>query len=127
MFSIDPMATVLRNTSIDRIMYSIDYPFATFTEGLGFLKELQASRMVDEEQMAKIAYKNAEGLLGIKVPLCLLTARGLSCSEYRQGSPWASARMSARVNSFIAGSYLSIELLCVHQLVHLALHRKPPD
>ena len=68
MFSINPMATVLRNTKIERIMYSVDYPFGNIMEGLTFLQNLQKSGMVTEEQLAMIAYKNAENLLKIKVP-----------------------------------------------------------
>lgn len=65
-WSIDPMAMILKNTKIDRILYSVDYPFNTNEEGMEFMEQLQKSGMVDEEQFAMIAYKNAENLLGIR-------------------------------------------------------------
>ncbi|KAK9797585.1 hypothetical protein SCARD494_03414 [Seiridium cardinale] len=66
-WSIDPMATILRNTQIERILYSVDYPFAKNENGLAFMRELEESRFVTKEQLDQIAYKNAEQLLGLKV------------------------------------------------------------
>ncbi|KAK9416840.1 hypothetical protein SUNI508_09312 [Seiridium unicorne] len=66
-WSIDPMATILRNTQIERILYSVDYPFAKNENGLAFMKELEESGFVTKEQLDQIAYKNAEQLLGLKV------------------------------------------------------------
>jgi predicted TIM-barrel fold metal-dependent hydrolase len=65
-WSIDPMATVLRNTKIERILFSVDYPFTSNERGLAFLEELKASQMVTDEQLEQISYKNAEQLLGIR-------------------------------------------------------------
>jgi predicted TIM-barrel fold metal-dependent hydrolase len=66
-WSLDPMATILRNTKIERILYSVDYPFARNERGLEWIQELEASGMVTKEQLESIAYKNAENLLGVKV------------------------------------------------------------
>ncbi|KAK6064120.1 amidohydrolase 2 [Seiridium cupressi] len=66
-WSIDPMATILRNTQTERILYSVDYPFAKNENGLAFMKELEESGFVTKEQLDQIAYKNAEQLLGLKV------------------------------------------------------------
>ncbi|KAG9776198.1 amidohydrolase 2, partial [Aureobasidium melanogenum] len=66
-WSVDPMACILRNTRIDHILYSVDYPFATNEDGLQFMLELQKSGLVTEEQLEGIAYRNAEKLLGVKV------------------------------------------------------------
>ena len=66
-WSLDPMATILRNTKIERILYSVDYPFARNERGLEWIQELEASGMVMTEQLEAIAYKNAEKLLGVKV------------------------------------------------------------
>ncbi|KAI1318873.1 hypothetical protein F5Y16DRAFT_406183 [Xylariaceae sp. FL0255] len=66
-WSVDPMATILRNTAIDRILYSVDYPFFKNEDGLLFIQELEQSGLVTPEQMDRIAYKNAEELLGLKV------------------------------------------------------------
>ncbi|KAK4505148.1 hypothetical protein PRZ48_003111 [Zasmidium cellare] len=62
-WSLDPLAIVLRNTSIDRIMFSIDYPFATLEKGVQWFKDLAASGMVDEDGLVKIAHLNAARLL----------------------------------------------------------------
>ena len=66
MFSVDPMACVLRNTKIDHIMYSVDYPFYPSARGQQFMLELEQSGLVDEEQYRKIAYENAETLLKLR-------------------------------------------------------------
>lgn len=66
MFSVAPMATVLRQCKPDRILYSVDYPFTRNEWGLQFLRDLRESGMVTEEVLELIAYKNAEKLLGIK-------------------------------------------------------------
>lgn len=66
-WSVDPMATILRNTKIDKILYSVDYPFAKNENGLVFMEELEDSGLVTKNQLEQIAYKNAEQLLGLKV------------------------------------------------------------
>ncbi|KAK4653050.1 hypothetical protein QC762_504590 [Podospora pseudocomata] len=66
-WSLDPMRCILANTPIDHILYSIDYPFTSNEVGLAWFKELEASGLVDQEQLEAIAYKNAEKLLRIKV------------------------------------------------------------
>ncbi|KAF1817059.1 hypothetical protein P152DRAFT_453666 [Eremomyces bilateralis CBS 781.70] len=65
-WSQSPMATLLRTTKIDRILFSVDYPFASNEAGLMFMEDLEASGQVDEEDLWKIGRANAEGLLGIK-------------------------------------------------------------
>lgn len=67
-WSIAPMACILRNTPVEHILYSVDYPFAKNEDGLAFMEELEKSGLVTREQFVKIGYKNAEALLGIKVP-----------------------------------------------------------
>lgn len=59
------MATILRNTRIDHILYSVDYPFAKNEDGLEFMRDLQKSGLVSEEQLEMIAYRNAESLFGV--------------------------------------------------------------
>ena len=51
---------MLRNTKVERILYSVDYPFSSNKDGLKFLEELKASGLVTEDQLERIAYKNAE-------------------------------------------------------------------
>ncbi|RKU47107.1 hypothetical protein DL546_003967 [Coniochaeta pulveracea] len=65
-WSVDPMACILRNTKIDHILYSVDYPFAKNEDGLKFLKDLQASGLVDDKQFAQIVSENAVVLLGLE-------------------------------------------------------------
>lgn len=64
-WSVDPMACILRNTRIDHILYSVDYPFAKNEDGLAFMRDLETSGLVTAEQLDMIAYKNAEKLLGV--------------------------------------------------------------
>ncbi len=65
-WSLDPLATILRNTRIERILYSVDYPFARNEKGLEWVKGLEGSGMVDQEALEMICYKNAEELFGVK-------------------------------------------------------------
>lgn len=65
-FSTNPMATILRNTAVDRVMYSVDYPFGNSMNGSMFMQELKVSGLVTEEEWEMIAFKNAQNLLGIK-------------------------------------------------------------
>ncbi|KIW80603.1 hypothetical protein Z517_07219 [Fonsecaea pedrosoi CBS 271.37] len=65
-WSVNPMACILRNTQPDRVLYSVDYPFATNENGLQFMRELEASGLVSSEQLEMIAHGNAEALLRVK-------------------------------------------------------------
>ena len=67
MFTVAPMATLVRQCKPDRILYSVDYPFARNEWGLQFLKDLRADGLVSDEMLEGIAYKNAEKLLGLTV------------------------------------------------------------
>lgn len=64
-FSLNPMGTLLRNTAVERIMYSVDYPFSNAMNGSMFMAELKTSGLVTEEEWEAIAYKNAERFLGV--------------------------------------------------------------
>ena len=65
-WSVDPMACILRNTKIERILYSVDYPFAKNEDGLKWIEKLDRSGLVSKEQLDRVAYKNAEDLLRIR-------------------------------------------------------------
>jgi predicted TIM-barrel fold metal-dependent hydrolase len=67
MFSLAPFACLLRTTSVDKIMYSVDYPFVPNENGLDFIKELENSGLVTERELEMICHGNAEQLLKIKV------------------------------------------------------------
>jgi len=66
-WGIAPIACILRNTPIDHILYSVDYPFAKNEDGLKFMEDLENSGLVTQEQFEMIGYKNSEKLLRIKV------------------------------------------------------------
>ncbi|GAW21854.1 hypothetical protein ANO14919_113800 [Xylariales sp. No.14919] len=66
-WALDPLACILRNTKHDRIMYSVDYPFAKSPNGLKWLHELEDSKMVTEEELEGIRWKNAAKLLRLNV------------------------------------------------------------
>lgn len=65
LFTLAPMACLVRMCKPDRILYSVDWPFAENELGLEFMKQLEADSMVTKEQLKMIAYKNAEKLLKI--------------------------------------------------------------
>jgi predicted TIM-barrel fold metal-dependent hydrolase len=62
-----PLATILMNTDIEHVLYSVDYPFAKNEDGLKWIEDLEKSGMVSREQLEMIAYKNSEKLLRVKV------------------------------------------------------------
>jgi predicted TIM-barrel fold metal-dependent hydrolase len=66
-WSLDPLRCMLHNTKIERILFSVDYPFEKNENGLRWMKELEASGLVTQDQLEMIAYKNGEVLLGIRV------------------------------------------------------------
>ncbi|KAG6354686.1 hypothetical protein INS49_004704 [Diaporthe citri] len=66
-WALDPLACILRNTKKDRIMYSVDYPFASNEDGLKWLEELEGSGLVSKEELEGIRWKNAATLLKVDV------------------------------------------------------------
>ncbi|KAK4503825.1 hypothetical protein PRZ48_004740 [Zasmidium cellare] len=67
-WSLDPMRCILGNTKIDHILFSVDYPFEPNENGLSWMKELEESGLVTQEQLEMIAFKNSEKLLKLKAP-----------------------------------------------------------
>lgn len=67
-FFMAPMAATLRQCKLDRIIYSVDYPFENPERGLKFLEALKSENGITEEVLEGIAYKNAERLLKIRAP-----------------------------------------------------------
>ncbi|KAL7952222.1 amidohydrolase 2 [Trichoderma compactum] len=67
MFTMPSMACLLKSTSIDRIMYSVDSPYSNTEQGEAFMRELRESGLVTEEEYSKIAFENAEKLLKFSV------------------------------------------------------------
>lgn len=65
-WSVDPLACILRNTRIDHVLFSVDYPFGSNEDGVRLMTELEASGLVSREGLEMIAYRNAEALLGVR-------------------------------------------------------------
>ncbi|KAK6437624.1 hypothetical protein LTR95_006171, partial [Oleoguttula sp. CCFEE 5521] len=63
-WGLGPMACILRNTPIERVMFSVDYPFANDADGLRWWEEFEGSGMVSKEQAELIAFGNAERVFG---------------------------------------------------------------
>ena len=66
MFTLPPLACLLQTTSIDHVLYSIDYPFSATKTGMKFVEEIEKSGLIVGEDLEKFAFKNAEKLLGVK-------------------------------------------------------------
>lgn len=58
-FTMPPFLTALHTISVDRILFSVDYPYSANTRGRDFLESLPLS----PDEIAKISYRNAENLL----------------------------------------------------------------
>jgi uncharacterized protein len=63
-FSEPPFLAALLTFGIDRILFSVDYPFAPNARGRDFLRSLSLS----PSDLAKLAHGNADRLLGLKTP-----------------------------------------------------------
>ncbi len=66
MFSLPPLSCLLQTTTIDHVLYSVDYPFSPNEKGKEFLDVIQKSGLMTEEDFEKFKWKNAEGLLKVK-------------------------------------------------------------
>ncbi|KAK7908964.1 hypothetical protein PG985_014842 [Apiospora marii] len=64
-FSLDPVATLVRNTDRGRVLYSVDYPFARNEDGAAFMAGLRDSGLVTQAEFDQVAYQNAARLLKI--------------------------------------------------------------
>ena len=65
-WSVNPMRTLLANTKVERVLYSVDYPFAQNEVGLEWWGELERSGLCSDKELEMIAHGNAEALLGVK-------------------------------------------------------------
>lgn len=66
-WSLAPMKCVLDNTKVERIMYSVDYPFESNEKGREWFEQLEASGLLTSEQLEMVAHGNAERLLKVRV------------------------------------------------------------
>jgi predicted TIM-barrel fold metal-dependent hydrolase len=69
MFALPPFACLLQTTSIDKVLYSVDYPFSMNEKGLEFFERVKKSGLMAGEDLEKFAFKNAEALLGVKAQM----------------------------------------------------------
>ena len=60
-FSQPPFIAALQTFGIDRIMFSVDYPFALDAQGRKFLNEVRCAR-----RHGKLCHGNADALLKLK-------------------------------------------------------------
>jgi predicted TIM-barrel fold metal-dependent hydrolase len=60
-FTQPPLKCAIDVVGIDRLMFSVDYPFSPNTRGRAFLNNLQQT--LTEEDLAKLTHRNAEQLL----------------------------------------------------------------
>lgn len=67
-WSLDPLRCILGNTRVERILFSVDYPFERNENGLRWIEELEESGLVTGEELEMIAFRNSEKLLGVKAP-----------------------------------------------------------
>ncbi|OLY83423.1 2,3-dihydroxybenzoate decarboxylase [Smittium mucronatum] len=67
MFTLTPFAAAIRSVSVDRILYSVDYPFSKYKDGLKLIETLSKSDLVTHEELEMICYKNAEKLFGLSL------------------------------------------------------------
>jgi predicted TIM-barrel fold metal-dependent hydrolase len=59
MFTSGPLDLLIEVLGIDRVLFSVDYPFCTTTQGRDFLDSLALS----PDELAKLSHRNAETLL----------------------------------------------------------------
>ncbi|KAJ5216642.1 metal-dependent hydrolase [Penicillium cinerascens] len=71
MFALPPLACLLQTTSIDHVLYSVDYPFSTNEKGLEFFREVEKSGLIPGKDLEKFAFRNAESLLGVEARVFL--------------------------------------------------------
>jgi len=62
-FTLPPFRCALEVVGIERLMFSVDYPFSSNTKGRKFLDE--AARLLEAEDLEKLAHGNAERVLGL--------------------------------------------------------------
>ena len=67
LFTLPPFECLLKTSPMDKIMYSVDYPFSTTETGLKFVEEIERSGLLTKEQFEAFCHGNAEKLLKTKI------------------------------------------------------------
>lgn len=68
LFTLPPFECLLKMSAIDRVMFSIDYPFSTTETGLQFIEEIERSGILSKDELEAFCHGNAERLLRIRIP-----------------------------------------------------------
>jgi predicted TIM-barrel fold metal-dependent hydrolase len=62
-FTLPPLKCALEVVGLERMMFSVDYPFSANTKGRDFLE--QAAGLLGAEDLERLAHGNAEKVLGL--------------------------------------------------------------
>ena len=62
-FTVRAFQQLRQVTPIERIMFSVDYPFSSMADGLKFIEKLAESNVLQDKEMDLFAHGNAEALL----------------------------------------------------------------
>jgi len=62
--TLPPLRCALEVVGIDRLLFSVDYPYSPNTRGRGFLDSLP--EILGADAFAKLTHRNAEHLLGLR-------------------------------------------------------------
>ena len=66
LFTLPPFECLLKMSPMDKIMFSVDYPFSTTETGFQFVEEIERSGLLSGEQLEAFCHRNAETLLKVK-------------------------------------------------------------
>jgi predicted TIM-barrel fold metal-dependent hydrolase len=64
-FTLPPLQLALQVVGSDRLLFSIDYPFSSNARGREYLKALSEKLFMNDQDLAKLVYVNAEKLLKV--------------------------------------------------------------
>jgi predicted TIM-barrel fold metal-dependent hydrolase len=67
-FTLPPLRCALDVLGKERLLFSIDYPFSTTTQGQAYLDQIKESGYFTDEDLVNLAYGNAERLLKLGAP-----------------------------------------------------------
>lgn len=68
MFTLPPLECLLKMSSPNHVMFSVDYPFSSTETGLQFVEEIEKSQLLSAEELKGFCHENAERLLRLKLP-----------------------------------------------------------
>ena len=62
-FDLDVLRLMMRTMPIERILFSIDYPYSSNAEGINFLNKIRKSGLMKQDEFELFTYKNAKRIL----------------------------------------------------------------